>query len=99
MAKNAVPSLTPKFKGNNVVSIQFHQICRQVCSNMKNLFDRDCRKSGEKYQIIMEVRKEMLSRDCDGCGQMQICSRRYYIVEKGDKVYCPDGTAHLVDGK
>jgi len=41
----------------------------------------------------------VLSRDCDGCGQMQPCRRRYYIVEKGDRVYCPDGTAHLVDGQ
>jgi hypothetical protein len=29
---------------------------------------------------------------------MKMCSRRYFVVEKGDKVYCPDGTAHLVDG-
>lgn len=28
---------------------------------------------------------------------MKTCSRRYFIVEKGEKVYCPDGTAHLVD--
>ena len=41
----------------------------------------------------------MLSRDCDGCGQRQSCSRRYRLVtvEVGSKVYCPDGTAHLVD--
>jgi hypothetical protein len=41
---------------------------------------------------------KLLSRDCDGCSQMKACSRRYFVVEKGDKVYCPDGTAHLVDG-
>ncbi len=29
---------------------------------------------------------------------MKACGRRYYIVEKGNRVYCPDGTAHLVDG-
>ncbi|MCW4019225.1 MAG: hypothetical protein NWF00_11205 [Candidatus Bathyarchaeota archaeon] len=40
----------------------------------------------------------MLSRDCDGCSQMKPCSRRYFDVQKGNKVYCPDGTAHLVDG-
>jgi hypothetical protein len=40
----------------------------------------------------------MLSRDCDGCSQMKSCSKRYLVVEKGNKVYCPDGTAHLVDG-
>lgn len=40
----------------------------------------------------------MLSRDCDGCSQMKDCIRRFCIVEKGNCVYCPDGTAHLVDG-
>jgi len=39
----------------------------------------------------------MLSRDCDGCSQMKACSTRYRKVGKGEKVYCPDGTAHLVD--
>ena len=39
----------------------------------------------------------MLSRDCDGCSQMKACSKRYNKVGKGGKVYCPDGTAHLVD--
>jgi hypothetical protein len=43
--------------------------------------------------------KEMLSRDCDGCSQMKACGKRYLIVEKGNCVYCPDGTAHLVDGE
>ena len=28
---------------------------------------------------------------------MKACSVRYRKVEKGGKVYCPDGTAHLVD--
>ncbi len=41
----------------------------------------------------------MLSRDCDGCSQMRVCVKRFDIVEKGEKVYCPDGTAHLVDGQ
>ena len=40
---------------------------------------------------------DLLSRDCDGCSHMKICRKRYYKVEKGEKVYCPDGTAHLVD--
>jgi hypothetical protein len=44
------------------------------------------------------LERKVLSRDCDGCGQMQPCRRRYFVVEKGNKVYCPDGTAHLVDG-
>jgi hypothetical protein len=39
----------------------------------------------------------MLSRDCDGCSQLKACSKRYSKVDKGGKVYCPDGTAHLVD--
>jgi hypothetical protein len=40
----------------------------------------------------------MLSRDCDGCSQMRACSRRFSVTYVGEKVYCPDGTAHLVDG-
>ena len=40
---------------------------------------------------------KMLSRDCDGCSQMKACTKRYKKVGKGGKVYCPDGTAHLVD--
>jgi len=39
----------------------------------------------------------VLSRDCDGCEQMKPCTRRFGRVNKGEKVYCPDGTAHLVD--
>ncbi len=39
----------------------------------------------------------MLSRDCDGCSKLKECSQRYQKAAKGDKVYCPDGTAHLID--
>ena len=39
----------------------------------------------------------MLSRDCDGCSQLRLCNKRYRQVAKNGKVYCPDGTAHLVD--
>ena len=39
----------------------------------------------------------MLSRDCDGCSQLKACGKRYRKVAKGEKVFCPDGTAHLVD--
>jgi hypothetical protein len=39
----------------------------------------------------------MLSRDCDGCSQHKACSKRYVKVPRSGKVYCPDGTAHLVD--
>lgn len=40
----------------------------------------------------------MLSRDCDGCAALKACKRRFESVSKDEKVYCPDGTAHLVDG-
>ena len=39
----------------------------------------------------------MLSRACDGCTQLHVCSGRYQLVKKGEKVCCPDETAHLVD--
>lgn len=39
----------------------------------------------------------MLSRDCDGCSKHKECGKRYRRAVKGDKVYCPDGTAHLID--
>ena len=39
----------------------------------------------------------MLSRDCDGCSHQKACNKRYVKVVKAEKVYCPDGTAHLVD--
>ncbi|MGA3291498.1 MAG: hypothetical protein ABSD42_14815 [Candidatus Bathyarchaeia archaeon] len=40
----------------------------------------------------------MLSKDCDGCSkQLHECKSRYCLVTIGEKVYCPDGTAHLVD--
>jgi hypothetical protein len=39
----------------------------------------------------------MLSRDCDGCPILQVCRERFKRVGVDEKVYCPDGTAHLVD--
>jgi hypothetical protein len=40
----------------------------------------------------------LLSRDCDGCSrQLFECTSRFKRAAKGDKVYCPDGTAHLID--
>ncbi|HSV50016.1 MAG TPA: hypothetical protein VLH35_06835 [Candidatus Acidoferrales bacterium] len=39
----------------------------------------------------------MISRDCDGCGLQKPCLKRYKKVNLYEKVYCPDGTAHLVD--
>ncbi|MCW4004722.1 MAG: hypothetical protein NWE95_12505 [Candidatus Bathyarchaeota archaeon] len=44
-----------------------------------------------------EAKKQVLSRDCDGCSLQHMCSERYRLVGKNEKVYCPDGTAHLVD--
>lgn len=40
---------------------------------------------------------KLLSRNCDGCSQLRACRVRFDKVEKGEKVYCADGTAHLVD--
>lgn len=42
----------------------------------------------------------MLSRDCDGCGLRILggCETRYRTVTVGEKVYCPNGEVHLVDG-
>ncbi len=39
----------------------------------------------------------MLSRDCDGCSGMEKCKLYYFALRKGDKVFCPDGTIHLID--
>lgn len=39
----------------------------------------------------------MISRDCDGCSKLKECNIRYRRATIGDKVYCPDGTAHLID--
>ena len=52
-----------------------------------------------RQNLLNKVRGDkMLSRDCDGC-ELQVCEckRRYAKVTQGEKVYCPDGTAHLVD--
>ena len=46
---------------------------------------------------LLEGGEWMLSRDCDGCSQIHLCGERYKQVAKYQKVYCPDGTAHLVD--
>jgi hypothetical protein len=43
------------------------------------------------------MKTSMLSRDCDGCSNLKECSKRYHRAIEGDKVYCPDGTAHLID--
>lgn len=40
----------------------------------------------------------MLSRDCGGCSQRPSCDRRFVRVTVGERVFCADGTVHLVDG-
>ena len=65
---------------------------------MNTLPEQGAKNLRKNNQLTKEVRRKVLSRDCDGCGQMQPCRKRYFVVEKGNKVYCPDGTAHLVDG-
>lgn len=39
----------------------------------------------------------MLSLDCYGCTYVRACAKRFVLAKVGDKVYCPDGTAHLID--
>lgn len=39
----------------------------------------------------------MLSRNCDGCTRLHKCQTRFIQAKKGDFVYCPDGSRHLVD--
>jgi hypothetical protein len=50
-----------------------------------------------KIQYSRGVMK-LLSRDCDGCSRMVFeCKQRFGKVAVWEKVFCPDGTAHLVD--
>jgi hypothetical protein len=49
------------------------------------------------HDVLVGGEKKVLSRDCDGCTLLHMCSERYRRVGKDEKVYCPDGTAHLVD--
>ncbi|WP_343381564.1 hypothetical protein [Candidatus Bathycorpusculum sp.] len=39
----------------------------------------------------------MLNKECDGCEMFHMCSERFRKAGKDEKVYCPDGTAHLAD--
>lgn len=39
----------------------------------------------------------MLSKNCDGCPEIQKCKIRFINVKKGEFVYCKDGSRHLVD--
>lgn len=45
----------------------------------------------------MEMKINMLSRDCDSCGQMRECKKRFKKAKIWDKVYCPSGETHLID--
>jgi hypothetical protein len=50
------------------------------------------------YQTRGGCFKEVLSKDCEGCSlQQTACKRRFGKAQVWDKVYCPDGTAHLID--
>jgi hypothetical protein len=40
----------------------------------------------------------MISRNCSGCTQLQLCKIRFAKVRKGEVVSCPDGSRQLVDG-
>jgi hypothetical protein len=68
-----------------------------ICVNGRTPFTKMHVFSTEKIIITRRKRIEMLSRDCDGCSQRKPCSKRFGIANKGEKVYCPDGTVHLVD--
>jgi len=41
----------------------------------------------------------VLSQNCSGCSQMRACKIRFRQVDGivHRRVYCPDGTVHLVD--
>lgn len=39
----------------------------------------------------------MLSRNCDGCINIQKCKIRFIQVKKGEFIYCIDGSRNLVD--
>jgi hypothetical protein len=39
----------------------------------------------------------MLSKCCEGCGQMWDYKKRFAQVGKGEFVYCPTGDRYLVD--
>lgn len=40
----------------------------------------------------------MLSKNCEGCElQLFECKHRFAKAQLGEKVYCPDGTVHIID--
>jgi hypothetical protein len=46
--------------------------------------------------ITPDEAKSMLSKECSDCAQLEDCSRRHIMAAKGEKIYCPDGTARQV---
>jgi hypothetical protein len=76
--------------------MNFHGM-KHMCEPVERWSIKNALEFHEKITIIRRKRKRMLSRDCDGCSQRKPCSKRFDIAEKGEKVYCPDGTVHLVD--
>ncbi len=77
-----------RFLGSYLFLVFQFLILKKICIKETPIYKRD-NKNGEM--------KKLLSRNCDGCSQLRACRVRYKSVEKGEKVYCPDGTAHLVD--
>ena len=74
------------------------------CGFINELYKASTKKSiliiltfGAHVWIKQKEETKLLSRNCDGCSQLRMCKVRYNILEKGNKVYCPDGTAHLID--
>lgn len=41
----------------------------------------------------------MLSKECKKCKLKDFCELLYLDVQKGEYVYCPDGSKHKVGGK
>jgi hypothetical protein len=70
--------------------------------SFKNIFFKDnLYFSDHTHQAVpnkKEGYKEVLSKNCEGCALQQTeCKKRFNKAQIWDKVYCPDGTAHLID--
>ena len=46
----------------------------------------------------MEMKINMLSRDCDSCGQMRECKKRFKKPKYGIRCIALSGETHLIDG-
>jgi hypothetical protein len=79
----------------NTFFVGFHYFTMKFAFLFRKLY-----KTVMTHVINGVYKKKMLSRDCDGCGRQNFdCRRRFAKVDLGEKVFCPDGTAHLVDSK